>query len=155
MTKKSDVIMACSGALAGCVAITVSGAYVLHWAAIVIGIVAGLITRISLYFIESKLKIDNPVGAISVHGANGLWGFAFGGYFSDGTYGGVKGLITGSGWQLLAQFIACVTLTAWCFVVGFLFFFILKRLMGLRVPVNVERNGIDVYEHSTSCYPGV
>ena len=69
-----------------------------NWAAIVIGIVASLITRISLYFIESKLKIDDPVGAISVHGANGLWGLLSVGIFSDGTYGGVKGLITGSGW---------------------------------------------------------
>jgi len=69
MTKKSDIIMACNGALAGCVAITASGAYVSHWAAIVIGLIASLIMRLSLYFIESKLKIDDPVGAISVHGA--------------------------------------------------------------------------------------
>ncbi len=155
MTKKSDVIMTCNGALAGCVAITASGAYVPHWAAIIIGIVASLITRISLYIIESKLKVDDPVGAISVHGANGLWGLLSVGIFSDGTYGGVKGLITGSGWQLLAQFIACITLVAWCFSVGFLFFFIMKRMLGLRVPVNVERSGIDVYEHGTSCYPGL
>lgn len=155
MTKKSDVIMTCNGALAGCVAITASGAYVPHWAAIIIGISASLITRISLYIIETKLKIDDPVGAISVHGANGLWGLLSVGIFSDGTYGGVKGLITGSGWQLLAQFIACITLVVWCFSVGFLFFFIMKRTFGLRVPVNVERSGIDVYEHGTSCYPGV
>lgn len=155
MTKKSDVIMTCNGALAGCVAITASGAYVPHWAAIIIGIVASLITRISLYIIESKLKVDDPVGAISVHGANGLWGLLSVGIFSDGTYGGVKGLITGSGWQLLSQLIACITLVAWCFSVGFLFFFIMKRMLGLRVPVNVERSGIDVYEHGTSCYPGL
>lgn len=154
-TKKADIIMACNGALSGCVAITASGAYVPHWAAVVIGIVASLITRVSLYFIESKLKIDDPVGAISVHGANGLWGLLSVGIFSDGTYGGVKGLITGSCWQLLAQFIACVTLIAWCFSAGFLFFFLLKRIFGLRVPVNVERSGIDVYEHGTSCYPGL
>jgi len=155
MTKKSDIVMACNGALAGCVAITASGAYVPHWAAIVIGVIASLITRTSLYFIESKLKIDDPVGAISVHGANGLWGLLSVGIFSDGTYGGVKGVIAGSGWQLLAQFIACVTLIAWCFTVAFAFFFVLKRTLGLRVPVNVERSGIDTYEHGTSCYPGL
>ena len=155
MTKKSDIIMACNGALAGCVAITASGAYVPHWAAIVIGVIASLITRSSLYFIESKLKIDDPVGAISVHGANGLWGLLSVGIFSDGTYGGVKGVIVGSCWQLLAQFIACVTLIAWCFTAGFLFFFVLKRTLGLRVPVNIERSGIDTYEHGTSCYPGL
>ncbi len=154
MTKESDVIMLCNGALAGCVAITASGAYVPHWAAIVIGIIASLITKGSLGFIENKLKIDDPVGAISVHGANGLWGLISVGIFSDGTYGGVYGLITGSGWQLLAQFIACVTLIAWCFSVGFAFFYTFKRLFGLRVPVNVERSGIDIYEHGTSCYPG-
>lgn len=154
ITKKSDVIMACNGALAGCVAITASGAYVPHWAAIVIGIIASLITRLSLYYVESKLKIDDPVGAVSVHGANGLWGLLSVGIFSDGTYGGVKGLITGSGWQLLAQFIACVTLMVWCFAVGFVFFYIMKKTFGLRVPVNIERTGIDVYEHGTSCYPG-
>ncbi len=152
--KKSDVIMMCNGALAGCVAITASGAYVPHWAAIVIGIIASVITRLSLHFIENKLKIDDPVGAISVHGANGLWGLLSVGIFSDGTYGGVHGLITGSGWQLLAQFIACVTLVAWCFTVGFAFFYTFKRLFGLRVPVNIERSGLDVYEHGTSCYPG-
>ncbi|MBI2556873.1 MAG: ammonium transporter, partial [Planctomycetes bacterium] len=137
MTEKSDIIMACNGALAGCVAITASGAYVPHWAAIVIGVIASLIMRISLYFIESKLKIDDPVGAISVHGANGLWGLLSVGIFSDGTYGGVKGVIVGSYWQLLAQFIACVTLIAWCFTVSFAFFFVLKRTLGLRVPVNI------------------
>lgn len=152
--KKSDVIMMCNGALAGCVAITASGAYVPHWAAIVIGIIASVITRFSLHFIENKLKIDDPVGAISVHGVNGLWGLLSVGIFSDGTYGGVHGLITGSGWQLLAQFIACVTLIAWCFTVGFAFFYTFKRLFGLRVPVNIERSGLDVYEHGTSCYPG-
>lgn len=154
MTKKSDIIMACNGALAGCVAITASGAYVPHWAAIVIGLIASLITRLSLYFIENKLKIDDPVGAISVHGANGLWGLLSVGIFSDGTYGGVRGVIVGSYWQLLSQFIACVTLIAWCFGMAFLFFFVLKRLLGLRVPVNIERSGIDTYEHGTSCYPG-
>lgn len=155
ITKKSDIIMTCNGALAGCVAITASGAYVPPWAAIIIGIIASLITRISLYSIETKLKIDDPVGAISVHGANGLWGLLSVGIFSDGTYGGVKGLIMGSGWQLLAQFISCITLVAWCFSAGFLFFFVLKRTFGLRVPVNIERSGIDIYEHGTSCYPGM
>ncbi len=155
MTKKSDVIMACNGALAGCVAITASGAYVPHWAAIIIGVIASLITRMSLYLVETRLKIDDPVGAISVHGANGLWGLLSVGIFADGTYGGVSGLIAGSGWQLLAQFIACVALVTWCFSVGFLFFFVIKLTIGLRVPVNVERSGLDVYEHGTSCYPGI
>jgi len=152
MTKKFDVSMACNGALAGCVAITASGAYVPHWSAVLIGIIAGSITKLSLGFIENKLKIDDPVGAISVHGANGLWGLIAVGVFADGTYGGVKGLITGSGWQLLSQFIACVTLLAWCLVIGYLFVSFLKRQLGLRNHVSAERSGLDVYEHGTDCY---
>ncbi len=153
-TGKSDVIMMCNGALAGCVAITASGAYVPHWAAIIIGILASLITKSSLYFIESKLRIDDPVGAISVHGANGIWGLLSVGIFSDGTYGGVKGLIAGSAWQLLAQFIACITLISWCFFAGYAFFSLLRCFVKLRVPVNDERSGLDIYEHGINCYPG-
>jgi len=152
--KKSDIIMACNGALAGCVAITASGAYVSHWAAIVIGLIAGIILRASLYFIEFKLRIDDPIGAVSVHGANGLWGLLSVGIFADGSYLGVKGLIAGSGWQLLAQFIGCVTLILWTFGAGYLVFLLLKKTIGLRVPIKAENDGIDIYEHGLECYPG-
>ncbi|MDR4509499.1 MAG: ammonium transporter [Candidatus Brocadiaceae bacterium] len=150
---KFDISMACNGALAGCVAITASGAYVPHWAAVVIGIIGSVITRLCLHFVENTLKIDDPVGAISVHGGSGLWGLLAIGIFADGTYGGVRGLITGSCGQLLAQFIACVTLIVWCSVVGFLFLSLLKRLIGLRESVSAERSGLDLYDHGTSCYP--
>ena len=152
--KKSDIIMACNGALAGCVAITASSAYVPHWAAVVIGISAGFILRFSLYYMEFKLRIDDPIGAVSVHGANGLWGLLSVGIFADGSYLGVKGLITGSGWQLLSQFIGCVTLILWTFSVGYLIFYLLKKTMGLRVPIKAENEGIDIYEHGLECYPG-
>ena len=146
--------MACNGALAGCVAITASGAYVSHWAAIVIGLIAGIILRASLYFIEFKLRIDDPIGAVSVHGANGLWGLLSVGIFADGSYLGVKGLIAGSGWQLLAQFIGCVALILWTFGAGYLVFLLLKKTIGLRVPIKEENEGIDIYEHGLECYPG-
>ncbi|MCR4344268.1 MAG: ammonium transporter [Candidatus Scalindua sp.] len=153
-TGKFDIVMTCNGTLAGCVAITASGAYVSHWAAVAIGFVAVIILRESLHFVEIRLRIDDPVGAISVHGANGLWGLLSVGIFADGSYHGVKGLITGSGWQLLSQFIGCVVLITWTFSFGYILFYILKKTIGLRVPVSEENTGIDVYEHGISCYPG-
>lgn len=152
ITRKSDVILACNGALAGCVAITASGAYVPHWAAVVIGLVSALILRACLYLIETKLRIDDPVGVISVHGANGLWSMLSVGIFADGSYMGVKGLIVGSGWQLLSQFIGCITLITWTCITGYLIFLLLKNTIGLRVPINEEKSGIDLYEHGISCY---
>lgn len=152
-TTKTDVVMACNGALAGCVAITASGAYVPHWAAVVIGLIAGIILRICLYVMEFKLRIDDPVGAVSVHGANGLWGLLSVGIFADGSYMGVKGVIMGSGWQLLSQFIACLTLIAWTFSVGYLLFTILRKTIGLRVSIKEENTGLDLVEHGLSCYP--
>ncbi len=153
-TGKYDIVMTCNGTLAGCVAITASGAYVAHWAAVVIGVIAVIILKASLHFIENKLRIDDPVGAISVHGANGLWGLLSVGIFADGSYLGVKGLITGSGWQLLSQFIGCIVLMIWALGVGYLLFYILKKTTGLRVPVSEENTGIDIYEHGIPCYPG-
>ncbi|MFQ5963929.1 MAG: ammonium transporter [Candidatus Scalinduaceae bacterium] len=150
--KRSDIVMACNGALAGCVAITASGAYVPHWAAVVIGLTAGFILMSCLYIMEYKLRIDDPIGAISVHGANGLWSLLSVGIFADGSYLGVRGLITGSGWQLLSQFIGCVTLIVWTFCAGYLIFLLLKKTIGLRVPIQEENAGIDLYEHGLSCY---
>ncbi|MGR3178091.1 MAG: ammonium transporter [Candidatus Anammoxibacter sp.] len=151
-TKKSDIIMACNSALAGCVSITASGAYVPPWAAVVIGVIAAFILRGSLDFIENRLRIDDPVGAISVHGVCGIWGLLSVGVFADGTYSGVEGLITGSAWQLLSQFIGCVTLVAWTIPISYLVFLLLKKTIGLRVPIDIEKSGLDVYEHGISCY---
>lgn len=151
-TRLSDITLTCNGALAGCVAITASGAYVAPWAAVVIGIIAGIVLKMSLHCVEYRLRIDDPVGAISVHGANGLWGMLSVGIFADGTYMGVTGLIKGSGWQLLSQFIGCVTLLLWALGMSYLVFYILGKTFGLRVPLKEESRGIDVYEHGMSCY---
>ena len=67
---------------------------------------------------------------------------------------GVKGLITGSGWQLLSQFIGCIVLMIWTLGLGYLLFYILRKTVGLRVPVSEENTGIVVYEHGITCYPG-
>lgn len=153
-TGKTDMQMACNGSLAGCVAITASSAYVPPWAAVCIGIIAAFIMRGCVYFVEAILKVDDPVGAVSVHGANGLWGLLSVGVFADGSYGGVNGLITGHGGQLLAQFIAAVTVIAWCFALGIGMFLALKHTIGIRVSPEAELQGMDIYEHGTECYPG-
>jgi Amt family ammonium transporter len=121
---------------------------------VAIGLIAVFILKASLHFVENTLRVDDPVGAISVHGANGLWGLLSVGIFADGSYLGVKGLITGSGWQLLSQFIGCAVLVLWALGIGYILFYILKKTIGLRVPVSEEHTGIDVYEHGISCYPG-
>lgn len=152
-TKKPDIMLACNGALAGLVAITGPCAYVPLWAAVVIGLLAGLIMRGTIWLVECVFKVDDPLGAVSVHGANGLWGLMALGIFADGTYGGVKGLITGSGWQLLAQFIAMATVIAWACAAGFAIFLTLKYTIGLRVPERVEIEGLDLHIHGVECYP--
>lgn len=153
LTGKADISLICNGALAGLVAVTAPCAYVPPWAAVVIGIIAGFVMRGTVTLVESVFKIDDPVGAASVHAANGLWGLLSVGIFADGTYGGVSGLITGSGWQLLAQVIDCGAVIAWAFGLGVFIFGILKITIGIRVSPSVELAGLDIHEHGTSCYP--
>jgi Amt family ammonium transporter len=121
-TGKWDTGMALNGLLAGLVAITCPCAWVEGWAAIVIGLIAGALMYASVKFIEAR-GIDDPVGAISVHGACGLWGLLSLGFFADGTYGNYSveppfatGLFYGGGGgQLLAQFISMAVVCAWAF----------------------------------------
>lgn len=152
-TGKADPSLICNGGLAGLVAITAPCAYVSPWAAVVIGIIAGFIMRGTVTLVESVFKIDDPVGATSVHVANGLWGLLAVGIFADGSYGGVSGLITGSGWQLVAQLINCVTVIAWALGLGLLIFGVLKITTGIRVSPETELAGLDIREHGTPCYP--
>lgn len=153
MTGYIDILFICNGALAGLVAITAPCAYVSPWAAAVIGLLSGLIMRGAVWFVEVKLKIDDPLGAVAVHAANGIWGMLAVGIFADGTYGGVSGLITGSGWQLLAQVIGTVVAMAWAFAWGAAIFFILKFTIGIRVSELVESDGVDTHIHGSPCYP--
>lgn len=152
-TKTTDVAMACNGALGGFVAISAPCAYVAPWAAVIIGIIGGLLMRLTLWVVEHKFKVDDPLGAVSVHAANGLWGLLAVGIFADGSYGGVSGLITGSGQQLIAQFIAFLTAIVWAGGLGFATFFGLKHTIGIRVSRAEELDGLDVYIHGTRCYP--
>ncbi|KHE92248.1 MAG: ammonium transporter protein [Candidatus Scalindua brodae] len=151
--KKADIAEACNGALGGFVAVSASCAYVAPWAAVIIGLIGGLLMCATVWLVEQKFKVDDPLGAVSVHGANGLWGLLAVGIFADGSYAGVSGLITGSGGQFLAQLIAFGTAIVWAGVLGFGIFFGLKHTIGIRVSKAEELDGLDLVIHGTQCYP--
>ncbi len=159
-TKKWDVGMMLNGCLAGLVAITAPCAWVEAWAAVVIGIVAGVLVVLSVYFWEG-IGVDDPVGAVSVHAINGVWGLISVGLFADGTYGLgntaeplVRGLFYGGGFgQLTAQVIGALVCVAWAFGLGFIMFKFMDICFGIRVSPEEELKGLDVQEHGTPAYP--
>ena len=159
-TKKWDTGMALNGAVAGLVAITAPCAWVEGWAAIAIGLIAGALMYASVKFLESR-GVDDPVGAISVHGTCGLWGLLSLGFFADGTYGNyattepfATGLFYGGGGgQLLAQFISILVVVAWAFGIGYLMFKLMDKAFGIRVSPEEELQGLDIPEHGTPAYP--
>ncbi|MBA4369991.1 MAG: ammonium transporter, partial [Coriobacteriaceae bacterium] len=158
---KPDPSMAVNGMLAGLVAITAPCAFVPPWAAVVIGAIAGVIVVGSVVFLERRLKVDDPVGAVSVHGVNGAWGMIALGLFADGTYGagwnGVEGAVTGlfygNASQLAAQFVAVGVVFAWAFGTHYVFFTVQKALMGLRSSAEDELAGLDPAEIGVLAYP--
>lgn len=158
---KPDPSMTANGALAGLVAITAPCAFVNAPSAFFIGGVAGLLVCVSVSFVENKLKLDDPVGAISVHCVNGLWGVIALGLFADGSYGdgvngvagGVTGLFFGDASQFVAQLIAVVVLFVWGFGVSYIFFKILDKVWGIRVSPKDELNGLDIPEMGVTAYP--
>jgi Amt family ammonium transporter len=151
--KKPDVGMAINGAIAGLVAITAPCAFVEAWVAVVIGLLAGVLVVLSIYFLDNR-GVDDPVGAVSVHGICGVWGLLSVGLFADGTYGDVIGLFYGGGWeQLAAQVIGAAVCIAWAFTLGYALFKILDKVMGIRVSPQEELAGLDISEHGTKAYP--
>jgi Amt family ammonium transporter len=151
--KKPDVGMAINGALAGLVGITAPCAFVEAWAAVVIGLVAGVLVILSVYFLDNR-GVDDPVGAVSVHATGGVWGLLSVGLFADGTYGDVTGLFFGGGWgQLASQAIGAVVAIAWAFTLGYALFKILDKVIGIRVSPQEELAGLDISEHGTKAYP--
>lgn len=158
---KPDPSMTANGALAGLVAITAPCAFVNAPSAFFIGGVAGLLVCVSVAFVENKLKLDDPVGAISVHCVNGIWGVLSLGLFADGSYGdglngvagGVTGLFFGDPSQFIAQLIAVVVLFVWGFGVSYVFISILDKVWGIRVSPEAELNGLDIPEMGVSAYP--
>jgi len=152
--KKPDVSMTLNGSLAGLVAITAGCDTVSPWAAALIGILAGFAVVFGIRFIENVLKIDDPVGAVGVHGICGALGTLFVGLFSDGSgTSGLQGLFIGGNGKLLGvQALGVVTVAAWVAVVMTALFFILKYTNGLRVSHEVEVAGLDIAEHGLVSY---
>jgi Amt family ammonium transporter len=172
---KPDTSMMCNGMLAGLVAITAPCAFVGSFSACVIGLISGIIVVESVFLIERKLKIDDPVGAISVHGANGLWGVLSVGIFADGSYGqgwnsvgateylgtkdaalkGVTGLLFGDGSQLVAQAIGAVACITYVSIISIVVYKVVEAICGNRVSAEVEIEGLDVPEMGAVGYCGV
>ena len=152
---KPDVSMTMNGALAGLVAITAGCYDVSPVGALVIGFTAGIICVFSVEFLDKVLKIDDPVGAVSVHGACGAWGTICVGLFGAPGYGGVTGLFYGGGIsQLLIQILGVAVVFAWAFGVGFIVFKAVDLIMGIRVTPEEEAKGLDLSEHGNEAYSG-
>jgi Amt family ammonium transporter len=148
--KKPDISMTLNGALAGLVAITAPCDGVSPMGAIAIGAVAGVLVVFSVLFIDYVLKIDDPVGAVSVHAVNGVWGTLSFGLFSTSS-----GLFYGYGFkQFGIQLLGAATAFVWAFGLGIVLFGILKKTVGLRVNAQEELKGLDIEEHGNEAYAG-
>jgi ammonium transporter, Amt family len=158
---KPDISMTCNGMLAGLVAITAPCAFVAPWASVVIGIIAGFLVCYSVQWFDTKAKIDDPCGAISVHGVCGAFGLLAVGFFADGTYGNgwngvpgrVEGLFYGDASQLAAQVVDVVVGLAWAWGITWVIFKVAQRFMQIRVSPEVEVAGLDEGEFGQVCYP--
>jgi Amt family ammonium transporter len=167
---KPDISMACNGMLAGLVAITAPCAFVNPTAAVIIGIAAGVLVCIGVLFNDRVLRVDDPCGAISVHGYCGLLGGISLGIFADGTYGagwngigaasylgtagqGVTGLLYGDTSQFLVQLIGASVSAAWAFGATFVLFKIVNAVRSMRVAPEVELEGLDLPEFGGLAYP--
>ncbi len=159
MFKKPDCSMSLNGALAGLVGITAPCYTVTPMGAIIIGAVAGVLVVLSVVFIDAKLKIDDPVGAASVHGVCGAWGTLACGLFNAeavlGTGDTSGGLFYGGGGSLLVtQLIGVVAAFIWAFGLGFILFKVIKTIGLLRVSEEDELKGLDITEHGMEAYDG-
>jgi len=160
---KPDASMSGNGLLAGLVAITAPSGFVSTVGAAIIGLVAGVLVCLSVAFIESTMKVDDPVGAVSVHGTCGLWGVLSVGLFADGTsnYGGswngvngsVTGLFYGDAGQLAAQLVGISTLIGFVFTFSFVLNYVLEIFVGHRVSAESELAGLDIPEMGQLGYP--
>ena len=156
---KPDLTMGLNGALAGLVAITAPCYTVTPMAAMLIGLIGGILVVLSVLFIDRTLKIDDPVGAISVHGVAGLWGTLACGLFNAEAVLKIgdanTGLLYGGGFnQLISQFIGAGAAFIWAFGLGWLLFKAMKAAGGLRVSEEEEILGLDIGEHGMESYAG-
>jgi Amt family ammonium transporter len=160
---KPDASMAGNGLLAGLVAITAPSGFVNPLASAIIGWVAGILVCLGVEFFDRVAKVDDPVGAISVHGLNGLWGVLSVGLFADGrsNYGGswngvagsVKGLFYGDAGQLVAQLVGISTLVGIIFALAFVWNWLVDVVVGQRSNIKAELQGLDIPEMGAYAYP--
>lgn len=154
-TGKPDPSMSFNGVLAGLVAITAGCYDVSPAGSIVIGLIAGVLVVLSVIFIDQKLKIDDPVGAVSVHGVCGAFGTLAVGLFAAPGFGDSLGLFYGGGFGLLGvQALGVLAVGAWAFGVGLVLFKLVDALLGLRVSAEEEIKGLDIPEHGAEAYSG-
>jgi Amt family ammonium transporter len=159
--RRPDIAMTCNGLLGGLVAITAPCAFVAPSAAALIGVVAGLLVPWAVSSLERHARVDDPVGAIAVHGVGGAWGMLAVGLLADGSYGEgwngvtgpVRGLLFGDAGQLAAQAIGVVVNAVVVFALAYGFFRVVERLVGNRVPSEVEWSGLDGLEMGSEAYP--
>ena len=142
---KPSLSMVCNGVLAGLVGITAGCDCVDIWASAVIGVIVSVIMCWSVSFIDKKLHIDDPVGAISVHGVGGIIGTILTGVF-------VNPELNGTETSIWVQTIGALAVCAWAFIMGLVIFYGLKKTVGLRCDQRIEEEGLDVYEHGETCY---
>jgi Amt family ammonium transporter len=160
---KPDASMTGNGLLAGLVAITAPSGFVNPMASVAIGLIAGILCPLSVEFVERVLKLDDVVGAISVHGANGIWGVISVGLFADGKSnyagawngvpGSVTGLFYGDAGQLVAQLMGVATLIGFVFTLSFVINMVVDAVWGQRVTAKVELEGLDMPEMGALGYP--
>ncbi len=149
MSGKPDLSMIINGILAGLVAITAGCAGVGYWGAVIIGLIAGVLVVFSVYFFDS-IKIDDPVGAVSVHLVNGIWGT-----LAVGLFDLESGLFFGHGInQLIAQVLGILTVGGFTVLLSVIFWSIIKAIFGLRVTPEEEVEGLDIGEHGMEAYAG-
>ena len=149
--KKPDPTLVANGALGGLVAVCTGVAQVSYIGSMIIGAVAGILITLSIEFGDHKLHIDDPVGAISLHGVCGMTGTLLGGLLST-----EDGLFYGFGAsRFLAQLIGVVSIGAFVLITTGILYFVLKKTMGIRVPKEMELAGLDVTEHGMTAYPDI
>ena len=170
MFGKPDITMACNGMLAGLVAITAPCAFVSPNSAVVIGLLAGIVVCVGVLFNERVIKVDDPCGAISVHGYCGWLGAVCVGIFADGTYGagwngvgattylgkaglGVTGLLYGDTRQFMMQIVGATFMAVYVFGFTYLVFSLVNSSFPMRVSKEVELEGLDVPEFGMEAYP--
>ncbi len=162
-SKKPDPTMMVNGLLAGLVAITAPCAFVNVQCAGLIGLISGILAVEGAFFVERKLRVDDPVGAVAVHGINGAWGCLALGLFADGTYGDgwngvagtVKGLFYGDGSQFTAELIGVVTNFIVIGAVSYIIFKLIGAGVGNRVSAKTEMDGLDIPEMGVEGYAGI